>query len=306
MSERELSWSCSRADVFSRCRLEYWFNYTFAHGGWDPKADFRKRECHVLKHTKNRYAWMGDLVHEGLEEFFREYAEGRLIAREALAVAADRKMRAQFRESRDQAYRLHPGRCTGLMEHENAVPVTDDQWKRIHDNVMNCVNNFFLTPFFKKHILEEKKPLFRMEKLDHYYLDDIRVYAKPDAAYKDGETLKIIDWKTGEAHDEHEFQLLYYILYGTIKLGYPAGCVEGSLIYLKNNLIKKVEVLPGYLDNAMEHLRKSFAEMKAFDEALKAGLPEEEIPSARAASVCAQCRFQKICNKRITAAEPAS
>jgi CRISPR/Cas system-associated exonuclease Cas4 (RecB family) len=301
MADRGLSWSCSRADMFSRCRLEYFYNYIASYNGWERDADPFARTCFILKHTKNRYAWMGDMVHEALERFFTSYAGGKPMSREEITALADRTMRSQFRESKEQKYRQAPGRYNGLVEHENNLEVTDDQWKRIHENVVTCAANFFLTPVYRDDILASSLPLFRTEKLEHYFIDEIKVYAKPDVVFRREGGVDIIDWKTGSPDDSHDFQMHYYALYGIKKFTLPPEKVSARLVYLKDNLIRRVEISPESLANAEEYVRGSFREMAEMEKDLKA----DDIPGAKSASTCRLCRFQKICPKKITA-EPCT
>jgi len=293
--ERELSWSSSRVDIFSRCQLEYYFTYYLSHGGWEKGADKRVRDCYLLKHTKNRYAWMGDLVHQTLEHFLNQCRKGERLSREAVIAFGDQQMRREFRESRDQQYRLYPNRCVGLVEHENNMPVTDEQWKRIHENLVTCLGNFFYTDFYKTRISETLKPIFKIERLEHFFLDNIKVYAKPDVAFKEEDRLHIIDWKTGAAHDEHEFQLYYYVLFGVHKLGFNAEQIDADIIYLKDNTLKQVEIRPEYLEGAKDHLNRTFDKMRLFDEAVRQGLQEAELPVSSSKNTCCLCRFQKLC-----------
>jgi CRISPR/Cas system-associated exonuclease Cas4 (RecB family) len=240
---------------------------------------------------------MGDLVHAALERFFVSFAGGRPPSREEIVSYADKTMRVQFRESREQRYRQAPGRYNGLVEHENDLTVTDEQWKRIHENVMTCTANFFHTPIYKDDILAASRPLFRTEKLEHYFIDDIKVYARPDVAFRGEDGVDIIDWKTGSPDDSHDFQMHYYALYGIKKLGLRPEKITARLVYLKDNLMRRVEMSAQSLSNAEDYVRKSFAEMAEMEKKLK----PESVPSAKSASTCRLCRFQKICPKKITA-----
>jgi CRISPR/Cas system-associated exonuclease Cas4 (RecB family) len=295
-----LSWSYSRVDVFTRCKREYYFAYYASHGGWDKKAPKEKRELFIRKHTKNRYAWMGDLVHAVIEDFLEEFRKGKLASSEELLKAADARMRKEYRDSLEQRYRQDPGRYTGLVEHENSLQIREKQWKNIHENVMTCAANFYYTDFYKKYIVPDCKDILRIEKLDSFEVDGIKVYARPDVAVKSEDALKIIDWKTGAQNDEHEFQLCYYTLYGVHKLNTPMDKITTSLVYLKDNTKTETVMNAQKLENARQYLKSTFSEMKAFEESALREPDPGSLPAAKALSTCALCRFQKICRTRLS------
>jgi CRISPR/Cas system-associated exonuclease Cas4 (RecB family) len=297
--ERELSWSNSRVDIFTRCRLEYYYNYYGAYGGWTRGADPRARELFILKHTKNRFAWMGDMVHEAIEMFLSAFRSGRRMDRGALVSAADRRMRRQFRASLNQDYRKDPGRHNGLVEHENNIAVPEKAWKDLHANVMTCTENFFYTRFFRECLQKADLKLMHFERLDHFDLEGAKVYAKPDAAIREGRAIQIFDWKTGKQQDEHEFQLHYYILYGMHKLGVTPENIDASLVYLRDNKEKKVEVRPEGLSGAVQYLKETFSAMRACDSAWGEAPDPEAVPGAKSSATCRLCRFRKVCPKKM-------
>lgn len=297
--ERELSWSCSREDVFTRCRLEYWFNYYGSHGGWERDAPPLARECFTLKHTKNRYAWMGDLVHEAIQDFLEGWADGRPLSRDQTVDRAHKRMRRQYRESLEKKFRIKPGKTYNrLVEHENNIAVPDEKWKDLNENVKHCVANFFFTGFYRRFIATDSRNVVRIERLDHFFEDGIKVYAKPDVAARDAGRFLIADWKTGREDDEHEFQICYYVLYAIRKLGFPLEKIDPVLVYLKDNTEKRVEVTGTMLDTAIAHLKKIFSEMKSFDEQVKENVDINLLPKAKTGSTCSFCRFQGICVKK--------
>lgn len=291
----EISWSCSRLDIFSRCRLEYYFNYYGARNGWEKEAPRQKRELYILKNTKNRHAWMGDLVHNIIEEYLVNYFQGKHLSREDLSARADKRMRREFVESRDQRYREFPGRCNGLVEHENGIVVPEEKWKALHENVLNCVANFFYTDFYFNHIENNSKGIVKTEKLDHYDLDGIRVYAKPDIAVNEDGITTIIDWKTGAQNDEHESQIFYYVLYAIRKLKKAPEDIRAQLVYLRDNTLKEVTVSPDHLENAISHLKRTYAEMEAVHETYRLLEDYSAVPKSASLSTCGLCRFKKIC-----------
>jgi CRISPR/Cas system-associated exonuclease Cas4 (RecB family) len=293
--KRELSWSWSRVDIFTRCRLEYYYTYYASWGGWERDTDTFTRTLYVLKNIKNRYAWMGDMVHQIIQQFLAAFLSGRTIDKENLLKMADHTMRNQFVESRNREYWERPNKANGLVEHENNIPVPDEKWKELHGNVLICASNFFYTDFYKNVIEKGITDIFRMEKLENFKIDNIKVYAKPDVALKEQGQLKIFDWKTGRPDDENEAQLYYYILYGIHKLKFNPEAIGATIVYLRDNTKKEITVDQAHLDNAVAYIKDTYAEMKECDLPYEENRDGGDIPQAKSESTCNYCRFRTVC-----------
>ncbi|OGJ93724.1 MAG: hypothetical protein A2487_06555 [Candidatus Raymondbacteria bacterium RifOxyC12_full_50_8] len=295
--QNELSWSASRADIFNRCKREYYYSYYGSFGGWDRNALPEKRELYILKNTRNRYAWMGDVVHQTLERFLTDFQNNKKLSREELTALADARMRSEYRDSLEQRYRERPGSIKGLVEHENTMTIDKGQWRAIHENVVTCTGNFFFTDFYRDIIENKIGTIKRMEKLDHFMFRDVKVYAKPDVAYVQDDRLTILDWKTGKQADEHEFQLYYYVLYGVHKLGVALDCIDASIVYLKDNKVSKVIIEPDNAQRALAYIDRTHAAMEELIDPDHPDLMDiERCPPCLAAATCRLCRFWKKCH----------
>jgi CRISPR/Cas system-associated exonuclease Cas4 (RecB family) len=292
----EKSWSNSKYDIFNRCRTEYFIDKVASRNGWDARnATKTEREAYILKNTRNRYAWSGDLVHVAIEEWVDSFRNGINIDRDTFISRADGKMREQFRESRSQKYREVPKRHIGLIEHENSMEIPDGEWRSIHDNVQHCLINFFYTDFHKSITSTGVEGVIKPERLDFFMLGDLKVYARPDLAVKSKHAVRLIDWKTGKQNDDNDLQMVYYALYAVKKLKFPLEAIESELVYLRDNTKKGISINNEVLDNAENFILSTHSEMAEFEKSVSKETPLSELSPAKSGNTCRLCRFRKIC-----------
>ncbi|MBL8027511.1 MAG: PD-(D/E)XK nuclease family protein [Fibrobacteres bacterium] len=293
---KEDSWSNSRYDTFNRCRTEYFFDKVVSKNGWDSRNCTKtEREAFILKNTRNRYAWSGDLVHTAIEDWVDSFRKGSVIDRDTILSKTDTVMRQQYRDSRDQKYRDKPKKHNGLVEHENSLEIPDSEWKSIHDNVKTCLINFFYTDLHKSITSVGVEGVIRPERLDSFMLGDLKVYARPDIAIKSKHSIRLIDWKTGKANDDNDLQMVYYALYAVKKLKYPIEAIETDLIYLRENINKSVVVNREILQNAEDFILSTHSEMAEFEKSVSKETSVTDLSPATSSNTCRLCRFQKIC-----------
>ena len=150
MSElrNEFSWSKSRDEVFQACPRQYYFNYYAYWGGWEQNAPERTRQIYILKNLKNRHLWRGDTVHQCIKHTLRNLQRGIAVLNvdDIISITIN-KMRDDFRSSKNKRYLMHPKSCA-LFEHEYEVDLPDDEWKKVADEVEQCLRNFYGSEMF--------------------------------------------------------------------------------------------------------------------------------------------------------------
>ena len=97
----------------------------------------------MLKNLKNRWAWKGETVHHIIEEVMKSLRAGQPVALETASQRLTEIMRQNYRSSKTKKYYEDPKRNIGLFEHEYQKPVADSMWKKIHDEALECLNNFY-------------------------------------------------------------------------------------------------------------------------------------------------------------------
>ncbi len=122
-----------------------------------------------------------------------------------------------------------------------------------------------------------------------------RFFVKPDLAYKLGERLQIVDWKTGSG-DAEDFQFKAYTIYGIEELGFELENID----VLEYNLVHNKKTIHNFstqeIEDTKEIIIDSINQMKSrlYD-------PEENLAymtdfeRTDNKNTCNWCNYQKIC-----------
>ena len=308
--ENRLTWSKSRAETFAHCLRKYWWTYYGSWGGWSSDAPREAREAYVLKNLNSRWTWVGGLVHGAIEDVLRRVqgakARGELDLDGGTALDPEvevdrvtRRMRQEFRDSRDGRYRADPKRIVGLVEHEYATPVPDAEWKEMNRRAVEGVRNFLASDLFAAIRASDPATWLPFETLDSFDFEGTPVWAALDFAKRTSEGAEVYDWKTGDDRvEENRLQLVCYALYVEAKHGVPATSVRCRLYYVNSGTIFEWTPTAADLDAAKASMRESIAEMRR---RLQAGGPPEPnrlaFPMTEDLAKCSSCAFRRPCGR---------
>ena len=144
----EFSWSKSRDEIFQTCPRQYYFNYYAYWGGWEKGAPAKTRQIYILENLKNRYMWAGEKVHDCIKHTLKNLQRGiSILDVDEIVSITINKMRDDFRSSKGKRYLDYPKTCA-LFEHEYGVDLSDEQWKKVADDVEKCLRNFYNSEVF--------------------------------------------------------------------------------------------------------------------------------------------------------------
>ena len=299
--ENVFSWSKSRAEEFEECQRKYFYARYLSWGGWEKSAPDRIRQAYVLKNLKNRWAWKGECVHHVIEEVLKNYRAGRVVSFEEAEAKLTETMRKNYRSSKTALYRQDPKRNLGLFEHEYALAVTDDTWKRIHDESVKCLRNFYGSPLFEELKADDKPSWLVIEDLEEFDFEGSKIFVKLDFARKKNGVIEIYDWKTGKTNGETSVQLATYAFYAMQKWKVPLKEVRTLLVNLTAEIpyAQDVPLNEGLLEDARVFIKASVSRMQGLltDPAHNVAKPAEAFAYAADSKACDRCNFYKICEK---------
>ena len=87
--------------------------------------------------------WAGAKVHDCIEHTLTNLQRGiSVLDVDQIVDITLNQMREEFRSFREKRYLTHPKTCA-LFEHEYEVPVSNDKWKKVADDMENCLRNFY-------------------------------------------------------------------------------------------------------------------------------------------------------------------
>ena len=281
---------------FEECRRMYWFGAYGMWDGWDARADARTKEIYILSKLKNRWMWVGEVVHNAVAELLETYRAGGTVAE----IDIRERMRVQWKSSRDEVYRQpRKAKTTALIEHDYNIKV--DDWKEVALHAETCFQNFLQSSYHNDLKELTRDQWLGIEELDSFFLDESRVFVKLDAVHRTSDGIRIVDWKTGRKESESDpFQLAVYALYANDAWRIPPDKIEVHEVNLTRGKVYNRMISAPEIEKTQGEMIASIREMKA----QLASSPEENIaqekdyPVTEDAFRCRNCRFQKVCTDR--------
>ena len=307
--ENTFTWSASRNNSFRFCERQYWWMYYGAWGGWEVDAPREARTAYMLKNLSNRWAWVGTVVHETIEEILLRYQrpDGGELAFETPPVdveaeleRATERMRVDWVSSKRGYYHVNPKKNFGLAEHEYAEPVPREEWKAMNQKVKDALRAFLTSDLFR-HIQDSDSSLWLpIEQLDQFDFEGTGIWVVIDFALRhpDGR-VDIYDWKTGEVTDANRTQLGCYTIYVKGHLGVQADQVTNHLVYLGEG-IRDVS-FPMSEDDLGETrgvMRSSIAAMRnRIRDRERNHAVRDDFAMTDDPAKCAVCVFRRLCGR---------
>lgn len=290
----EFSWSKSRHEKLSGCPRSYYFHYYGSWGGWERGAEATVKELYTLKKLTSRQAWAGSTVHDGIKAALTLLRDGGTLDPAPWVDRLRARMRAEFRQSREKAYRLR--KALGLQEHEYDEPVSDAEWKANWELVEAC-----LAAFLSSRWIEEARGLpperwLPIDELGSFHFEGTKIFAAPDFAFRTDDGIVLVDWKTGRQRESDREQLLGYAMYAVQTWGVELEQVDCRVVYLPSLEEVKVRVSPDEVSSFTDRMRSSIARMQELlVDPVENVATLENFPMVDDEKVCSRCVFRRPC-----------
>jgi hypothetical protein len=300
--ENKFSWSVSRDRVFLECARKYYFNYYGHWGGWENNAPDRVRKIYILKQLKNRATWVGEVVHDCIARSLKNLSRGipLLDVEEILAITRDR-MRQDYRSSRAKRYWQNPKTYCGFFEHEYAMDIADEEWKKSAEQVDRCLLTFYRSPHFDRFKDMEASAFLEIEQFSSFSLDGVDINIKLDCACREDNKVIIWDWKTGRAvRSGDALQMACYVFYAMQTYKLSPRDVKANLYDLYREKVHEQSVTRRSLDELLTYIAGSIRDMTALLADAKRNIArEDDFTRAETPSLCLRCNFLKVCKPNI-------
>jgi hypothetical protein len=216
---------------------------------------------------------------------------------EIISITID-KMRDDFRSSRKKRYLMHPKSCA-LFEHEYDVDLPNAKWKKMAEDVEQCLRNFYGSEMFAflKDLPEYN--WLEVENFSFFYLDDIKIWAVLDCSFRTDNGITIVDWKTGRTTSKDiSLQLSCYAMYGQDKWGIKPENIR----LIEYNLLfdQKAEftITEGEIKDTTSYIKGSVADMKSLLVDVNNNVPKDEKFFKKVGDdrIRDRCNFKKVCD----------
>lgn len=243
--------------------------------------------------------WAGEVVHHTIENALKHYQEKQELPVERYLEEMTRRMRQEFRGSRDRKYRETPGKILGLSEHEYGRNIPDEKWVEIHETAKRCLTTFanIIFPQRVKPIPVEDWKL--IETMQTFHFEGSLIYVKIDFAYSSSSNLYIVDWKTGKSEDvDNEIQLDCYGLFSREHFQIPTESIKTIVSNVNSGKETIRSMIEAKMDFAKHYIRNSIMGMKKLlVDPEKNVAHEEDFPFTDNEQTCRYCNFKKVCPK---------
>jgi len=294
----ELSWSISRANLLRDCPRRYYYHYYLSWGGWKPEAPPERRKAYTLKSMVNLDMLAGQIVHDVIREIFNREREGfsRTSCEQARKLALTR-LRDAWRQSKEGLWQRSPKRYANLFEHYYDQDIPPSRLDDTKEKVDACITNLFGSETFK--FIQEAgvKHWLAIDQLDFFDFAGVKIYAVPDFAVRDGQSVRIYDWKTGKPNADVEQQLACYVLFANKRWQVPPNLTLPFAVYLREGQIQKVDVTEERSAQLKDYIRTSLFEMMRLLRSVEHNLPRRVDAFSRTENTarCARCFFRELC-----------
>jgi hypothetical protein len=243
--------------------------------------------------------WAGNNVHQCIKHTLNNLQRGIAVldVDEIINITID-KMRDDFRSSRAKRYLMHPKSCA-LFEHEYDVDLPDAEWKKMAEDVEQCLRNFYGSEMFAllKDLSEDN--WLEVENFSFFHLDDIKIWAVLDCSYRTDDGITIIDWKTGRTTSKDiSLQLSCYAMYGKDKWGVKPKNIRLIEYNLLSDQKAEFTITEGEIKDTTSYIKGSVADMKSLLVDVDNNVPKDErfFKKVEDDKIRDRCNFKKVCD----------
>ncbi len=282
-----LGWSVSRYDKFKTCKRQYYYDYYGKHD-----TEFTRKEIYKLKDLTSVPLEIGSIVHDVIRVLLNR------LKKTAKAIDRDRFF--------DYAKRTATNYCQKKKFAEVYYKETETvDAVDVYTSVEGCLKNFLDNERYRW-IFTEAVP-----KIDRWIIEppgygearinNLKVYCKVDFLFPVGDTIYILDWKTGKPHAEkHRNQLLGYAAWASYHFDHDPAMIVPIIAYLQPVYKETVTEFNEFdIEEFSLQIEEQTLEMQNFCEDVEENIPKEksEFPKTKIKRICDYCNYRELCSK---------
>jgi len=300
--ENPFRWSKSRAATFAECKRKYYLRYYAHWGGWEESAPERSRLAYRLGKMTTLPALVGSAVHAVLARHFQALRNGQFRVLDPERPVE--LMRTAWADAKKEMWKIRPKAHPPLFElYYDCVPAPE-VLKEFAEKARRAVRAVSeLTLYRALLALDRSQYLWidpaaeKFSEETYFDVPPFQAIAAPDLVYREGETVTVLDWKTGKRSQDDPLQVAAAGVWARGRLTLPGAKLRGAVGYLAGG-----EAAPFALDDALaaraeETIRRDMEEMAGFLRHREGNIPldEESFPRHHSRGFCRHCEFQQIC-----------
>lgn len=296
----EFSWSISQNKELAECKRMYYYTRYGSWEGWPTgKGDARAKTLYLLKNLTRKEMWVGSVVHDIIKSILNGLQSGYVPDYSTAEKILIRKMNEDVQNSRQKAYKKDPKRYTGFFEDEYGLSISDNEINESIEFAIKCLQNFFSSEILRhlQNLRKDQWLTIDEPKPRSFVFEGTKVYAKIDLAVKDGDRIRIYDWKTSRKEDvDYSLQLACYLTYAVHQWGYKASNIDVFEVNLATGKITHHSGLSAKIEFFEDYMRKSIADLKSLlrDPSTNTAA-EEDFEQINNIRYCKRCRYLGVC-----------
>ncbi len=297
----EFSWSVSRHRTFESCKRQYYLNYYGSRRVRDAKSQIVSA-LWWLKQVTSIRAWIGTVIHNAAQAALTALRDGQEIDRDALASQAIDDYRAGIRAS--ERGTKYNDQWIVLFEHVYPGDPFSIDRDEAEQRVFDLAHTLLESEAYEQIKAQPSAIREIDEPFQSFYLsglpgfDKVRIFAIPDVLLQEGNTVHIIDWKTGGVEgSEIRDQAGIYRLYAHHRYDVPQESITVSIADLDGGgeNAEPPGGTPG-LDEAQALVAASIGAMVERIENLEFHTASiYDFPRTDDLTRCQQCGFKRAC-----------
>lgn len=307
----EFSWSFSRDRLFRHCLRAYYYHYYAYWGGWSVAAPPEVRQLYLLRQLKSMASWVGGVIEWTLVRAIRQLGAGDSLDLATLRTWARERLRAGWQRSRRNLRSPDP-KAFRLFEHYYAeidpAISPEEQAHRLRDRVYRALENAWNSGILAElgavprevwlQLPQPLPPEGPQPLPDSFLLGPLKIWVVVDLAYRDGELLRIRDWKTGRAYSGDRAQMDCYALYALAEWPHTRlHQVRTMLVYLQSEgpweemtpTPESVHATREWITASVQRMRERLVDPEQNVARI------EDFPVTDDATRCWQCNFRAVC-----------
>ena len=295
------AWSATRARTFQDCRRKYYYRYHLAPLARRPDAPPEAYEADRIKDLVGMEAWAGDLVHAIIQTVLNRWRAGRECPEAEAVGLATRLLSRQFRDSHDFWHshpEAFPRRPTLLdLHYYGDATVTKERAAAVKETVIESVRSFVRSDLARRIRRAGAYAWLPIDRNAAAKLPgDVLILVKPDFAFRDGERLHILDWKTGKPDPFWEMvQVICYALYAAEKWHRSLDQIVPQIVHLYPEFrLSASELNDENLGVVELFIRESQEQILSLID--PDGASPERFPFTEECGRCRWCQFRGICD----------
>lgn len=297
--KNEFSWSISSQNEFSKCKRMYYYTKYGSWEGWSTgTGDEKAKKLYLLKKLTKKEMWVGSVIHNVIKSIILEIRNGNNPTYNLMEKRLIEKMNKDITNSRQKLYRGNPKYYTGFFEDEYGSGLSENEINDSIEFAKNCLKNFFNLTMLRYIRSLQKNQLLTVDDSDFpsFNFEGTKIYANIDLAVKDGDRIKIYDWKTGKKDVDNSLQLACYLSFAVRKWKVAASKIDIFEVNLATNNIIEHNGLQANTDLFEDYLRKSISAIKSLlQDPVNNIAEEEDYEKINKTGYCSRCSYLSVC-----------